>query len=290
MYLPKSRHTSDIIEALRKGCTILNAVPTQFRVLLNRAELTAEDCAKLRTGIVAGNAYTPALFREIEESLNVTLITGLGMTECTAGITTCYPSDSLERRCSTVGHIKENLEARIVDRVSGEVLSRGEEGELCIRGFAVMQGYYKDPELTAKTIDSEGWLHSGDLAWIDELDDIHISGRIKELIIRCGENVCPSEVENVLLQMEEIAACKVAPTPDEIFGEEICAVIVLAEARQLSEDEIVAFLCDRLDKVKIPRYYIFVDALPLNDIGKPDLTAINAIAKSAAGRKKATVR
>ncbi len=290
VHIPDSRHTTDIIKAIRSGCTVLNAVPTQFTVLLKRSDLTKEDCRTLRTGVVAGAACNPVLFREIEERLGVTLVSSLGMTEGSAGVTTASLTDDLDTRCITVGHVQEGMEGKIIDTKTGLPVPDGEKGELCIRGFSVMQGYYKAPELTAKAIDSEGWLHSGDLAWKDEHGNIHLAGRIKELIIRCGENICPGEIENLLLEHPSVAACKVAATPDEIFGEEVCAVIVPEKGHTLTSRQLIDFLRGRTELNRIPRYYIYLDALPLNDVGKPDLNAIRTVAASAAGTEKEAVK
>lgn len=290
VHVPDSRHTSDIIKAIRCGCTVLNAVPTQFTVLLKRDDLTEEDCRSLRTGVVAGAACNPVLFREIENTLGVTLVSSLGMTEGSAGVTTASLDDDLDTRCITVGHVQEGLESKIIDTKTGLPLPDGERGELCFRGFSIMQGYYNAPELTAKAIDSEGWLHSGDLAWRDSQGNIHLAGRFKELIIRCGENICPGEIENILLEHESVAACKVAATPDEIFGEEVCAVIVPEKGHKITNKELVEFLRGRTELNRIPRYYIYLDALPLNDVGKPDLNAIQAIAASAAGTEKEVIK
>ena len=290
VHIPDSRHTSDIIKAIRAGCTVLNAVPTQFTVLLKRDDLTKEDCRTLRTGVVAGAACNPVLFREIEKTLGVTLVSSLGMTEGSAGVTTASLTDDLDTRCITVGHVQEGLESKIIDTKTGLPVPDGEKGEFCIRGFSIMQGYYKAPELTAKAIDSEGWLHSGDLAWRDGRGNIHLAGRIKELIIRCGENICPGEIENLLLEHESVAACKVAATPDEIFGEEVCAVIVPEKGQRPTNRELIDFLRGKTELNRIPRYYIYLDALPLNDVGKPDLNAIQIIAASAAGTEKEIIK
>ena len=290
VYIPDSRHTSDIIKAIRHGCTVLSAVPTQFTVLLRRDDLTPEDCASLRTGIVAGAACSPTLFRKIEKTLGVTLVSSLGMTEGSAGVTTASLDDDLETRCVTVGRVQEGLECKIIDPVTGLPLHDGETGEFCIRGFSIMQGYYNDPELTAKAIDSDGWLHSGDLAWRDERGIIHLAGRLKELIIRCGENICPGEIENLLMEHEAIAACKVAGTPDKIFGEEVCAVIVLKKDRSVTNRELIDFMRGKTELNRIPRYYIYLDALPVNDVGKPDLNVIKEIAAAAEETEKEIVK
>ena len=290
VHIPDSRHTSDIIKAIRCGCTVLSAVPTQFTVLLKRDDLTPEDCANLRTGVVAGAACSPALFREIEKTLGVTLVSSLGMTEGSAGVTTASLDDDLETRCVTVGRVQEGIECKIVDTKTGLPVPAGERGELCFRGFSIMQGYYNEPELTAKAIDADGWLHSGDLAWMDEREIIHLAGRLKELIIRCGENICPGEIENILMEHEAVSACKVAPTPDEIFGEEVCAVIVLKKGYSVTNRELIDFMRGKTEINRIPRYYIYLDALPVNDVGKPDLAKINDIAATAAGTEKETVK
>lgn len=290
VHIPDSRHTSDIIKAIRRGCTILSAVPTQFTVLLKRDDLTPEDCASLRTGIVAGAACSPTLFRQIEKTLGVTLVSSLGMTEGSAGVTTASLDDDLETRCVTVGRVQEGLEGKIIDTNTGLPVPDGERGEFCVRGFSIMQGYYNEPELTAKAIDADGWLHSGDLAWRDERGIIHLAGRLKELIIRCGENICPGEIENIIMEHDAVSACKVAATPDKIFGEEVCAVIVPKKGRSVTNRELIDFMLGKTETNRIPRYYIYLDALPVNDVGKPDLNAIKEIAAAAEGTEKETIK
>ncbi len=288
--IPDSRHTADIIKAIKLGCTVLSAVPTQFTLLLRRDDLTPEDCASLRTGIVAGAACSPTLFRKIEKTLGMTLVSNLGMTEAAAGVTAASLDDDLETRSVTVGYVQEGLECKIINPGTGLSLPDGETGEFCIRGFSIMQGYYNEPELTSKAIDSEGWLHSGDLVWRDEHGLIHLAGRLKELIIRCGENICPGEIENLLMEHGAIAACKVAGTPDKIFGEEVCAILVLKKDCSVTNKELIDFMRGKTELNRIPRYYIYLEALPVNDVGKPDLNAIMEIAATAEKMEKEVVK
>ena len=289
VHFPDSRHTTDIIKAIRRGCTVFNAVPTQFTVLLKRRDLTDEDLVKLRVGMVGGSVCNTELFRQIEERLGVTLVSTLGMTECAGGVTMASLDDDLTTRCMTLGKVLLGDECRIADIRTGETLPDGEKGEFCVRGFSQMKGYYKEPELTAKAVDSEGWFHSGDLAWRDENGNINLAGRIKELIIRSGENICPGEIESAILQMEQVAAVKVAAAPDEVFGEEVCAVIVPEKGRSVTNREIIEHLRGRVELNRIPRYYVYLKELPLNPVGKPDLVAIQKLAADAAGTPKEVI-
>lgn len=224
------------------------------------------------------------------KTLGVTLVSSLGMTEGSAGVTTASLDDDLETRCVTVGRVQEGLEGKIIDTNTGLPVPDGERGEFCVRGFSIMQGYYNEPELTAKAIDADGWLHSGDLAWRDERGIIHLAGRLKELIIRCGENICPGEIENIIMEHDAVSACKVAATPDKIFGEEVCAVIVPKKGRSVTNRELIDFMRGKTETNRIPRYYIYLDALPVNDVGKPDLNAIKEIAAAAEGTEKETIK
>lgn len=286
VHFPDSRHTADVIKGIRAGCTVLNAVPTQFTVLLKREDLTDRDFAGLRTGMVGGSVCDTELFRRIEERLGVTLVSTLGMTECAGGVTMASLDDDLTTRCLTLGKVLEGDECKITDIKTGETLPDGEKGEFCVRGFSQMKGYYKEPELTAKAMDSEGWFHSGDLAWRDENGNINLAGRIKELIIRCGENISPSEIEAVILTMEQVAAVKVAATPDEIFGEEVCAIVVPEKGKIVTNREIIEHLKGKIELNKIPRYFIYLSEMPLNPVGKPDLVAVGKLADSMKGTVK----
>ena len=238
-----------------------------YHALCKRPDLADYDLSSLRTGIIGGGTYAPEQFREFEETLGMTIQSSLGMTECTAGFTTCALEDPVEVRSTTVGRFMDHVEGKIVDPVTGETLPNGQTGEICARSYMVMMGYYRAPDLTAEAIDADGWLHTGDLGWLDETGYIHLCGRLKELVIRGGENISPLEVGNSLLALEKIRDIKVIGVPDEHYGEELCACIVPADP-SLTAQEVREFAASRLAHYQVPRYVLFFDALPYNPTGK----------------------
>ena len=286
LYLPASRHTSDLVRALRAGrCTILHAVPTQFRALIDNPGLRPGDTDSLRTGIIGGGGYSPQLFRRIEQTLGITLLSSLGMTEATAGVTVCNMEDDLLVRSTTVGHFMSHLRGKIVDIHTGAELPVGASGEICVQGYSVMLGYYRASELTSQCIDAQGWLRTGDFGCLDSDGNLHLKGRIKELIIRGGENISPAEVENVILRVPGVFACKVVGIPDEHFGEEVCAVVVREEGCQVTADDIRKYTGSRLEKYKVPKEVVFTRSLPQNSVGKVDMRAVKQFALHTLCRK-----
>ena len=274
--IPRSRHTRDLLTTVsEQHCTIFTNVPTLFHALVNRTDLDQYDFSSLRCGIIAGSTYSAELFHQVEKTLGYTLMCSLGQTECTGGITTGQLSDSSEIRSTTVGHMFEHVEGKIiplpddphVHPVNG-VLPAGEAGEFCVRGYLLMQGYYKRPELTAKTIDADGWLHSGDLGYFDENGYLHLTGRIKDLIIRGGENIAPAEIESFISQIPGVKECKVLGVPDDHYGEEICACIMAAPDAGITDQQVLDFLGSRLASFKQPRYVLFFEDFPRTSIGK----------------------
>ena len=283
LYLPASRHTADLILGLREGrCTILHAVPTQFRALIDSPRLHPGDSECLRTGIIGGGGYSPRLFCRIEQTLDMTLLSSLGMTEATAGVTVSRPQDSLTCRSTTVGRFMDHLEGKIVSVENSQELPVGESGEICVRGYGLMMGYYQEEALTASAIDSDGWLHSGDFGFLDEGGCLHLEGRIKELIIRGGENISPLEVETAMLEVPGVLACKVVGVPHTHFGEEVGAVVVREPNSTVTENGIRTWLEKTLERFKIPTVIVFLDKLPLNSVGKVDLQAAKKLAAAHA--------
>ena len=282
--LPKDRHTASILDAIEQvGCTVLNSVPTMYLTLIANPAFASRRVATLRIGIIGGAMYRPEQFVAIEKALGMTLMSSLGQTECSAGLTVCNMDESLERRSHTVGHFMNYVEGKIADPETGAALPAGKCGEICVRGYLVMQGYYGQPELTAKTLDAEGWLHTGDLGMLDENGDITLHGRIKDLVIRGGENISPAEVEQTLGELPEIRECKVVGVPDEHYGEELCACICLKSGSSLPAERVRAQLAKRLAYYKIPRYLLYWGELPHTDTGKVDKRAVEQRARVELG-------
>lgn len=284
LYLPESRRTSALLEALSAGrCTIMSSVPALYHAILSRPDFDAWDTSSLRTGFIGGSQCTLELFREINDGFDFTLLSSLGQTEATAGITTASLSDSLEVRATTVGHFMDHLEGKILSPHTGAEQPTGEVGELCVRGYAVMQGYYRQPECTAQTIDPDGWLHTGDMGYLDREGNIHLTGRLKELIIRGGENISPAEVEAALAGDTRVERCKAVGVPDAHYGEEVCLCVVLQEGALCEEEALRARLQARLSDYKVPRYILFVERLPETLTGKVQLRELKRMAREALG-------
>ena len=241
------------------------------------------DISSLRVGIIGGASYPPGDFKRIEESFGMTLVSSLGQTESTAGLTVCNLDDDMEKRSTTVGHFMNYVEGKIADLETGETLPTGKIGEICIKGYLVMQGVYRQPEQTARAIDSEGWLHTGDLGELDEDGYITLHGRIKELINRGGEKISPVEVENQICALPGVETCRVVPVPDKHYGEEACACVVTAEKAAIEEAWIREQLHEQVAAYKVPKYILFFDALPLNGTGKVDNAATAARARRELG-------
>lgn len=269
LYLPEGRRTGMILKAVGEGkCTILSSVPTLFHAILCRPDFKKWDLSSLRTGFIGGSFYPTELFRQINDGFGFTLLSSLGQTEATAGLTAAYLDDPLEVRTQTVGHFMNHVEGKIVHIETGEEQPTGETGEICIRGYLVMAGYYGHPEETSKAIDQEGWLHTGDMGWLDEEGNIHLTGRLKELIIRGGENISPAEIETVLGDYPGISECKAIGVPDRHYGEEVCLCVVPQEGTVADTVEIRTFLTQKLAEYKVPKYIVPLDELPKTITGK----------------------
>ena len=282
--IPESRRSRAVADTIhRAGCTVFNAVPTLYYSLM-RGNYDRELFATVRTGIIGGAGYTPEDFIAVERFFGMTLLSSLGQTETTAGSTVSTPADSLEVRAATLGRFMSHVEGKIVDLKTGETLPAGQVGEICVRGYLVMQGYYRQKELTAESIDGEGWFHTGDLGALDEQGLLTLHGRCKELIIRAGENISPLEIEQAVTALPPVAACKVVGVEDHHYGEEICACVVCREGFSLTAAELRESLTGRLAQYKIPAYVLFWDDLPINSTGKIDLPAVRERVRSQLGR------
>ncbi|HKF59320.1 MAG TPA: AMP-binding protein [Blastocatellia bacterium] len=253
----------------QEQCTALYGVPTMFIAELEQLNYHSFDLSSLRTGIMAGALCPEPLMRKAMEKMNLTELTiAYGLTETSPVITLTPRNDSIELRTQTVGKVLPELEVKIVDPFTGLECPTGVPGELCCRGYNVMSGYYNNPRATAEAIDREGWLHSGDQATIDAAGYIRITGRIKEIIIRGGENIAPKEVEDLLQQHPAVADVYCYGVPDEKYGEEVAAAIRLNPGAETSAEEVRDFCLNRIARFKIPRHIRFVESFPMTASGK----------------------
>ena len=253
----------------RERCTSLYGVPTMFLAELEHPEFKRFRTDSLRTGIMAGALCPEPLMRRVIDEMHLPELTIVyGLTETSPGLTQTPRSADLVERTQTVGRVMPETEVRIVDPRTGEDVAAGADGELWARGYVVMKGYYKMPEATAAAITADGWLRSGDQASIDREGRIRITGRIKDIIIRGGENIAPKEVEDVLRTHPSIADASVYAVKSEFFGEEVAAALRPHPGATIDTDEVQAFCKDHIARFKIPRYFRIVDGFPLTASGK----------------------
>jgi fatty-acyl-CoA synthase len=258
--------TLETVESER--CTALYGVPTMFIAELGHQEFKRFDLTSLRTGIMAGSPCPIEVMRRCIAEMNMREVTiAYGMTETSPVSTQTSCDDPLERRVSTVGRVHPHIEVKIVDS-EGRIVPPGAPGELCTRGYSVMLGYWDDVDKTAQAIDRGHWMHTGDLATIDEEGYVNIVGRIKEMVIRGGENVYPREIEEFLFRHPKVEAVQVVGVPDPKYGEELCAWIKLKSGVAATPAEIQEFCKEQIAHYKVPRYIKFVDAFPMTVTGK----------------------
>jgi fatty-acyl-CoA synthase len=253
----------------KERCTALYGVPTMFIAELDHPMFDLFDVSSLRTGIMAGSLCPIELMRRVTEKLHITHITSVyGLTESSPGMTHSVLEDPFEARCTTVGKDYPETEVKVLNPDTGEECAVGEQGEMCCRGYLVMKGYYKNPQATAIVIDKNGWLHSGDLGIKDEDGYYRVTGRIKDIIIRGGENIYPREIEEFLYKMPQIKDVQVAAIPDEKYGEVPGAFIILREGQTLAEEDVRDFCRGQIARYKVPKHVFFVDGFPLTGSGK----------------------
>ncbi|MDR0542682.1 MAG: AMP-binding protein [Dysgonamonadaceae bacterium] len=253
----------------RERCTVLYGVPTMFIAELNHPMFSMFDVSSLRTGIMAGALCPIELMRRVTEQLHVTHITSVyGLTESSPGMTHSVIEDPFEARCTTVGKEYPFTEVKIIDHETGEECPAGVQGEVCCKGYLVMKGYYKNQKATDEVIDKNGFLHSGDLGIKDENGYYRITGRIKDMIIRGGENIYPREIEEFLYHLPGVKDIQVAGIPSEKYGEEVGAFIIQQEDANLSVDDVREFCRGKIARHKIPKYVLFVTEFPLTGSGK----------------------
>jgi fatty-acyl-CoA synthase len=250
-------------------CTSLYGVPTMFIAELGEPDFEAFDLRSLRTGIMAGSPCPIEVMRRVQRDMHMSEVTiCYGMTETSPVSTQTRRDAPLEKQVSTVGRVHPHIEVKITDPETGRTLERAQTGELCTRGYSVMLGYWENDEATHEAIDSAGWMHTGDLAVMDDEGYVNIVGRIKDMIIRGGENIYPREIEEFLYTHPAVADVQIIGVPDERYGEEVCAWVVLKHDAALDEEELKDFCRGRIARFKVPRYVRFVDAFPMTVTGK----------------------
>jgi fatty-acyl-CoA synthase len=253
----------------RERCTSLYGVPTMFIAELEHPAFAAHDFSSLRTGIMAGSPCPVEVMKKVQRDMHVPEITiCYGMTETSPVSTQSRTDDPLEKRVATVGQVHPHVEIKIVDPTTGRIVPRGTPGELCTRGYSVMLGYWNDPHATREAIDDGRWMHTGDLAAMDAEGYVKIVGRIKDMVLRGGENVFPREVEEFLYTVPGVSDVQVIGVPDAKYGEELMAWVKLRPGARLTGDEIRAYCRGKIATYKIPRYYKFVDGFPMTVTGK----------------------
>lgn len=253
----------------RQACTALYGVPTMFLAQLEHPEFSKFDFSSLRTGVMAGSLCPEPLMRQVMEKMHLREMTiAYGLTEASPAITQTLRGDRLDRVTQTVGKVLPELEVLIRDPQTRQILPPGEAGELCVRGYNVMQGYHQDPEATARAIDEEGWLATGDQASLDEDGYVRILGRIKDIIIRGGENVSPKEVEDYLRTHPAVLDVAVYSVPSHKYGEEVAAALRVRPGQQVTGEELRQYCQDELAHFKIPAFWRFVEEFPLTASGK----------------------
>lgn len=249
-------------------CTALYGVPTMFMAMLDHPEFAQTDLSSLRTGIMAGSPCPIEVMKRVVAQMHMEQVTiAYGMTETAPVSTQSAVDDPLDRRVSTVGRVQPHLEIQIIDP-NGQPVPRGTVGELCTRGYSVMKGYWEDPAKTREAIDEQGWMHTGDLATMDAEGYVNIAGRLKDLVIRGGENIYPREIEEFYYRHPKVQDVQVVGVPDTRFGEVLCACVVLRPGESASAEELQDFARNQIAHYKVPRYVEFVESFPMTITGK----------------------
>ena len=249
--------------------TCFHGVPTMFITMLEHEDFPKTDFSYMRTGIMAGSPCPVKVMEDVVNKMNMSQISIVfGQTEASPGCTQSRVDDPLDVRVNTVGRALPGVECKVVDPETGEDLPDNVDGEFVARGYNIMKGYYKMPAATAAAIDEDGWLHTGDLVRRDENGNFKVTGRIKDMIIRGGENIYPKEIEDFIYTHPQVKDVQVIGVPDKQYGEEIMACVILKDGEELSEEELRKFITDHIAKHKTPRYIRFIDSFPMNAAGK----------------------
>ena len=295
VYPSECFNAADVLQTIQaERCTSLYGVPTMFRAVLEHPDFAHTDCSSLRTGIMAGAPCPIELMKQVVDQLHMPQVAiGYGMTETSPISTLSALDDPLDRRVSTVGRVQPHLEICVRDPATGRIVPRGTSGEFCTRGYSVMRGYWNDEAATAAAIDAAGWMHSGDLAVMEESGYVHIVGRLKDMIIRGGENISPREIEEVIVAHADVSEVQVIGVPSRKYGEEVMAWVRPRPGATPSEQELTAHCRSRLAAFKVPRYWRFVETFPMTVTGKIQKYRLRQMAvellglQAAAGEKTA---
>lgn len=259
--------TLEVVE--KERCTSLYGVPTMFIAMLHEMNFREFNLKSLRTGVMAGSVCPPEVMKKVENLMNMKEVSiCYGMTETSPVSTQTKIGTPFEKQIHSVGTVQDHLELKIIDPETGEIVPRGQNGELCTRGYSVMLKYWNNPDATKQVLDEQRWMHTGDLAMMDEEGYVHISGRIKDLIIRGGENISPKEIEDFLYQYPNILDAQVIGVPSEKFGEEVMAWIKVRPGFTITEEELINYCKPQIAHYKIPKYWKFVDEFPMTISGK----------------------
>jgi fatty-acyl-CoA synthase len=258
-----------------------------FIAQLNHPQFESFDCSSLRTGVMAGSPCPVEVMKQVQTKMHMTEVTiCYGMTETSPVSTQSRTDDPLEKRVSTVGSIHPHAEIKVIDPETGAVLPRGQQGELCTRGYCVMLGYWNHPEATAEAIDEAGWMHTGDLGTMDDEGYLKITGRIKDMIIRGGENIYPREIEEFLYTHPQIEDAQVIGVPSDKYGEEVMAWIKTKGGEAVADEDLRSFCKGEIATFKIPRYFKLVDEFPMTVTGKIQKYRMREIAIEELGLKE----
>ena len=278
-----------VLEAVEsERCTSLLGVPTMFIAELEEPRFAEFDLSSLRTGVMAGSPCPIETMKKVRELMHMEEVTiACGMTETSPVSTQTAADDPVEKRVATVGRVHPHVEVKIVDPVTGETLPRGTAGEQCTRGYSVMLGYWGDEDATRATLDADGWMHTGDLAVMDAEGYVQIVGRLKDMIIRGGENIYPREIEEFLLTIPGLREAYVVGVPSERYGEEVMAWVKVADGFALTGDELAAACRGRIATFKIPSYWRFTDSFPMTVTGKIQKFKMREISVAELGLEKA---
>lgn len=283
---PSYNSVANLAAMESERCTVIYGTPTMYVDMINQPDLNKYDLSSVDTGVMAGSPCPPELVKKIISVMGVEGITiGYGTTENSPVTFLASPLDNLERKSETVGYIIDHLEATIVNTTTGQVVPLGELGEVMIRGFCVMLEYWGDEEKTAECISKDGWYRTGDIGRLDAYSYLRIEGRIKDMIIRGGENIYPAEIEQFLHTHPKVKEAQVVGVKDERMGEEVCACIKLIDGQECTPEEIKAFCKNNISHFKIPRYILFVTSYPLTVTGKIQKNILRETATEQLGLK-----